>query len=607
MQLLSVPEPGTPDTRSAGRYLWWLARAQWRTLTLGMALGIVWMCSIALLPYAVGQGINAVTAHDTAALVRWSAILLGLGAMSAAAGTLRHLMAVKNWLVAAFRSAGQVHEHNLATGPAVTRAMPSGDVVAAFTNDVMRIGGLYDVSARFAGAIVGYVVVAGILLRASLEIGLLVLVGGPVLLGSLALIVRPLQRRQAAQREEAGQLTTLGADTVAGLRVLRGIGGEEAFLHRYEAQSATVRRVGWRVAGLQAALDSSQVLLPGIFVVLVTWTGARAVVAGDLTAGQLVSFYGYAAFLTMPFYTVIEFVDRAVRALIGARKVLAILRVQPDHADAAAAGSGAAAGSPGSDGSAASVSTSDGRRAPEAVGDLPLQGDLVDPRSGVVARAGLLTAVVSAVPEASARIVDRIGRILPDPELVEATPTVGSVPVTARPLDSVRRSVVVSESDPRLFTGNMREELLSASPTRPGETDDADILAALHTASALDVLDAVPDGLDGWVEERGRTFSGGQRQRLALARALLADPPALALIEPTSAVDAHTEARVAERLADHRRGRTTLVATASPLVLDRADEVVFVQDGVAVDRGPHVELLRRSTAYRDVVIRGEVD
>ena len=99
------------------------------------------------------------------------------------------------------------------------------------------------------------------------------------MLASLSLIVRPLQRRQALQREEAGRLTTLGADTVAGLRVLRGIGGEQTFLRRYEEQSASgCASAACQVAGIQAALDSAQVLLPGIFVVLVTWLGARQAV-----------------------------------------------------------------------------------------------------------------------------------------------------------------------------------------------------------------------------------------------------------------------------------------------------------------------------------------
>ena len=86
-----------------------------------------------------------------------------------------------------------------------------------------------------------------------------------------------------------------------------------------------------------------------------------------------------------------------------------------------------------------------------------------------------------------------------------------------------------------------------------------------------------PDGLDSEVAERGRTFSGGQRQRLVLARALLADPEVLVLVEPTRAVDAHTEARIAARLRAHRAGRTTVVTTTSPLMLDAADEVAFLR------------------------------
>ncbi len=121
-------------------------------------------------------------------------------------------------------------------------------------------------------------------------------------------------------------------------------------------------------------------------------------------------------------------------------------------------------------------------------------------------------------------------------------------------------------------------------------------MAAMRTASAEDVLVALPDGLDSEVEEKGRSFSGGQRQRLVLVRALLADPAVLVLVEPTSAVDAHTEARIADRLRDHRAGRTTVVVTSSPLLLDRVDEVVFVAAGRVVATGKHRDLLLRRPA-----------
>ncbi|MEO6084919.1 MAG: ATP-binding cassette domain-containing protein, partial [Umezawaea sp.] len=114
--------------------------------------------------------------------------------------------------------------------------------------------------------------------------------------------------------------------------------------------------------------------------------------------------------------------------------------------------------------------------------------------------------------------------------------------------------------------------------------------------------DAVPDGLESVVEEQGRTLSGGQRQRLRLVRALLADPDVLLLVEPTSAVDAHTEALIAARVHESRRGRTTVVTSTSPLLLDQADEVAFVVDGKVVATGTHPELLEHP-GYHALVFR----
>jgi ABC-type multidrug transport system fused ATPase/permease subunit len=157
----------------------------------------------------------------------------------------------------------------------------------------------------------------------------------------------------------------------------------------------------------------------------------------------------------------------------------------------------------------------------------------------------------------------------------------------------------VSDTGSTLFSGRL-EEQVDVRGTGPEA-----VRAALHTASSEDVLEAMPEGMDTLVTERGRSFSGGQRQRLVLARALAADPEVLVLVEPTSAVDAHTEARIAERLQRHRAGRTTVVTTSSPLLLDRVDNVAFLRDGVVVAWGPHRELLASVPEYRSVVTREE--
>ena len=566
---LPYSDPGTPDLSGPVRFLLWVGRRQKGTLVVGVVWGILWMVAQALVPVAVGRGIDhGVVAHDGRALLTWAGAVTLLAVIQSLSGLMRHRTAVSNWLQASFRVAQLLGHHAADVGEALPRRIPTGEVVSTVTNDAMRLGGAFDITARLSGAVVSYAVVAVVLLRTSVPLGLLVLVGVPVLTGVVGLLVKPLQRRQAAQREEAGRLTTLGADTVAGLRVLRGIGGEQTFADRYRGRSQAVRVSGVRVAGVQAALDAAQVLLPGVFVVLVTWLGARLAVRGTISVGDLVTFYGLSAFLVTPLRTATEAVEKMTRAYIGARKIIAVLRVSPQVLD-----------------------RTGGARAELDVAPLH------DPLSGLTVTPGRLTAVVSAHPEETAALADRLGRFA---EVPSAPVQLGSERIDLLPLAAVRRHVVVSESEPRLFTGPLRHQLLA--PSRAG---DAELARALDTAVAHDVLDALPDGVDSHVEERGRSFSGGQRQRLSLARALLTDAPVLVLVEPTSAVDAHTEARIAQRLREHRSGRTTVVMTASPLLLDHAEHVVFLQDGAVVAEGTHRELLGAVPAYAHTVTRGD--
>src|SRR5262245_23529956 len=570
MRQLPVSDPGTPDTRGPVRLLVWVGRHQVRTILIAVVFGITWMVAQALMPYTIGRAIqDGIVGDDASALAEWALLLLVLGMVQGAAGVLRHRYSVQNWLEAAFLLAQVVSHHVSRTGPAVRTEHSTGEVVATVSNDALRAGGAFDIMARGAGAIVSYAVVAAILLSTSVVLGLVVLVGVPILVVTLGLVIRPLQERQRLQREEVGHLTALGADTAAGLRVLRGIGGEQAFYSRYRERSQRVRRAGVLVATPQSTLDAAQVLLPGLFVVIVTWIGARFVLSGTIDAGDLVAFYGYAAFLVIPLRTAAEAVDKITRALVGARRMLAVLAVE-------------------------SAVTEPAAPLPEPEPGVLLTDDV----SGVVVEPGVLTCVVSSVPDEAAAVAERLGRLS-----AERGVRLGDRRLEDLSLAAVRRRIVVSGQDALLFAGDLRGQL---DPWGHAGSD-AGLHAALAVANAGDVLDALPEGLDAEVDERGRSFSGGQRQRLVLARALVADPEILVLVEPTSAVDAHTEARIARDLRASRDGRTTVIVTSSPLVLDRADKVVLLDGGVVVSEGTHRELLRSSELYRDTVTRGEAE
>jgi ABC-type multidrug transport system fused ATPase/permease subunit len=567
MRELPLGHPGTPNLRSPARFLLWVARGQLGTLAIGMLYGVVWMGTLAVVPALVGRAIDqGVAEGDRAALVRGSALVMAAGLVTAVAGILRHRAAVVNWRTASYRVQQLLVRQAVRLGGSLPRRVPTGEVAAVGSHDAERIGSAMEVAgSRLAGALVSFGVVAALLLRTSTTLGLLVVAGVPLLSAGVGPLLRPLHRRRSRHRELVGQLTTVGADTVSGLRVLRGIGGEAVFSRRYAAASQEVRAAGLAAARVQSLLDAAEVALPGIFVVAVTWLGARLAVAGQVSVGELIAFYGYAAFLVLPVRTVTEAADKFTRALVGARRAVQVLALQPELV------SGSSAQEP------------------------PSGAALVDGQSGLVVEAGQLTAVVAGVSEEAAAIADRLGRFADGDEV-----RLGGVALRDLPLEVVRRRVLVSEHDPRLFTGRLGDEL---DPT--GAAPPERVLAALDIASAGDVLEALPDGLDSEVAERGRSFSGGQRQRLVLARALVADPEVLVLVEPTSAVDAHTEARIADGLAAARRGRATVVCTTSPLLLDRADKVALVAGGRVVAEGTHRDLLDTEPRYRAVVTRGE--
>ncbi|GAA4436874.1 ABC transporter ATP-binding protein [Phytohabitans houttuyneae] len=538
----------------------------------GIAWGIVWMVSQALMPAVIGKAVDAGLAdRDRGALLAWGTVLLGLGLLQAVTGIIRHRLALFNWLSGAYRTIQLTVVQANRLGAALPKRLATGEVVSIGTADISHIGNALDVTARGAGSVAAIITIAAILFNVSVPLGLVVIVGVPLLMVLVGGLIRPLHRRQQAYRDQQGKLTTRAGDIVTGLRVLRGVGGEATFAARYRAESQSLRSAGVRVARVESVLEAAQVFVPGAFVVLVVWLGARFALRGEITPGQLVSFYGYASFLIAPLRTITETIDKITRGHVAARRVVAMLSLRRDLAEPA---------SP--------VRPPDG------------EGDLVDVASGVVVRPGRLTAIAANNPEDSATIADRLGRYL------DGDVTLSGVPLRDLSLAAVRERIFVADNDGRLFSGPLRAELLGPSEG-PGEAGARDqrIAAALAAASATDIVDALPDGLDTVVAERGREFSGGQQQRLRLVRALLVDPQVLVLVEPTSAVDAHTEARIAARLGAARAGRTTVVCTTSPLVLDRADHVVFVEDGKVVAEGGHRELLETEPRYAAVVTRGE--
>ncbi|MFJ6580939.1 ABC transporter transmembrane domain-containing protein [Streptomyces sp. NPDC091368] len=580
MQIRDLPyaDPGVPDVRSGPRFLLWLGRRQLAGQVKSLLWGLLHHLGIAGLPLGVGLAVQAVVDRDGGRLALAGALLLGLGSAIAAGDVMLHRTAVTNWITAAARVQQLLARKTAELGSVLTRRVAAGEVVAVSTGDVERIGWFVEALSRFAAAAVTLLVVCVGLVVYQPALGIVVAAGIPV----LALAVLPLlpraTRRADVQREKAGRATELASDTVAGLRVLRGIGGEELFLGRYRAASQEVRRAAVHSARMWALISAIQVVLPGLLLIAVVAYGTKLALDGRIEVGELVTVYSAVA-LTHHALRNFEEIAQAYSfsrpSAQRAARVLALARATvpaPDAPERTEPGAG---------------------------------GDLYDPLTGLSAPAGVLTAVVCGDPDAAGRLADRLGGHPAEPEAGHVSVLLGGVPLDELPLAGARTAVLVQDKEPVLLSGTLRE-LLDVPASGAVRAEEA--LAAARCDDVLDALAQASVGTGGdpmrtRITERGRSLSGGQRQRLALARSLVADPEVLVLDEPTSAVDAHTEAAVAAGLAELRRGRTTVVLASSPLLLDRADRVVLVDGGRAVAVGTHRELLAGEPRYRAVVTR----
>ncbi|MEU6513884.1 ABC transporter ATP-binding protein [Streptomyces sp. NPDC046978] len=571
IQDLPYPDPGVPDARSGPRFLWWLGRSQLGGQLKSLAWGLLHFLSVCGLPFCVGFAVQAVVERSGTRLAQTGGLLLLCGLGIALGDAMLHRTAVTNWITAAARVQQLLARRTALLGSALTRRVAAGEVVAVSTGDVEKIGWFVEAVSRFSAAALTVVAVCVGLLVYQPALGVIVAVGVPV----LALAVLPLlpraTRRADTQREKAGRATELASDTVAGLRVLRGIGGEELFLDRYRRASQEVRTAAVRSARMWSVISALQVLMPGLLMIAVVWRGVQLAHEGRIAVGELVTVYSAVMLLTYPLQHFQEIAMAYSFSRPSARRAARVLSLER---------------------------ATDSRGSREAT--VPT-GDLYDPTTGLLVPTGLFTAVVCGDPDAAGVLAERLGG---HPAEEGTSVLLGGIPLDELPLHSARTAVLVQDKDPVLLSGSLRELLdVPASGAVGAE-------AALAAAQCGDVLDALTQGspaaddpMDARITERGRSLSGGQRQRLALARSLITDPQVLVLDEPTSAVDSHTEARIAEGLRTLRANRTTVVFTSSPLVLDRADRVVLVHEGRVAAVGPHRELVQDDPRYRAVVTR----
>ncbi|MBX6388449.1 MAG: ABC transporter ATP-binding protein [Frankia sp.] len=588
----TVPPPATPAPGGpTGQQLLSGAIAGQRGRLVGASLlGISYQGGEAAVPIIIGVVIDrAVATGSGSALLGWLAVL----AATFVVLSLSYRFAARLGEAASEHAAHEVRlaltARVLAPAGGATDGRLPGELVSIATSDARRVGAVNRVVPTAAAALAGLVVTSVALFQMSTTLGVTVLLAMlPLIIGGQLLGI-PLERRAAAEQERAARASGVAADLVAGLRVLKGLRAEPAAVARYrrtsqDALGATVRAAtakGWNFGGLLG--------LTGVYITIVALVAARLAMSGQISVGELVAAVGLAQFQLAPLSILAWSNGELALARASAARVAEVLAAPP-----AVPVPVQPAGQP------ADVAAPDGT-GPD--GALALRGVSHGPLAGLdlAVAAGEVVGVVTADPAAASALLALLGR--------EVDPSAGEVLLDGadlRTLDpaAVRAKILVAAHDADLFAGTVEENVLAACPLPADDAAGrAAVLARVLAASAADeVCAALPAGAATQVSEHGRALSGGQRQRVALARALAADPPVLVLHDPTTAVDAVTELRVAAGLRSLRAGRTTLLVTTSPALLAVADRVVLLADGTVAAEATHTELARDRADYRTAVL-----
>ncbi|MGW3290151.1 ABC transporter ATP-binding protein [Streptomyces sp. NPDC001002] len=566
---------------------------QRRRLGLACGLGAFHQVGEALVPVLIGVVVDqAVARQDGGLLALWL-------------GVLAVVYVVLSWSFRLGAGIGErvaqetAHELRIALlrrvldprGGAETDRLP-GELANVATEDAKRVGAVSMAVMSGVWATVGITVSAVALLVMSVPLGLIVLLGAPALLWCGHLLSKPLERRSETEQEKAAHASGVAADLVAGLRVLKGIGAQEAAVARYRRTSRASLVATLRAARAESWQTGLVLALTGGFIALIALVGGRLALDGSLTLGQLVSAVGLALFLLGPLQVFAWVNTELAQGRASAARIAAVFTAEP-----AVVGGDAPLPSP-------------------LRGALRLRGVRLDGLDGLDLDlpAGQLTGIAVTDPADARALLRCLGR--------EADPEAGRVELDGVALsglapEELRRAVLVAAHDAALFEGTLGANIAlsattsgiapatdadSASTTSPDPALDAETLRAMAASRADEVARSLPYGEATDIGEGGRSLSGGQRQRVLLARALRAGRPTLVVHDPTTAVDAVTEARIAEGIRDFRQGRTTVLVTNSPTLLAVTDGVILLDRGRVGAQGTHAELVRSDDIYRTAVL-----
>jgi ATP-binding cassette subfamily B protein len=554
-----------------------------RGVIVSFVLAAVAMGVSVLIPFLVGKTVDEIRSGRTN-LWPLAGAIVGAGLIQLVFSVARRLVAGRVSLGVEFDLRNQIYRHLQSLELGYFDQQSTGQLMSRSTVDLQSVRFFLGYGLIFIlQSLVTIGVAAVIMFIVNPGLALLALAPSPLIFW--VAFVYGKKNRPAAQevQQRIAELTTEVDESIGGIRLVKAFAREERQLARVRRAAARVFDQSMVSTRLRAFYTPFIGFLPQIGLALVLLVGGRQAIHGQITVGEFVAFIGYVTRLTSPVRMLGMALGMSQRAVASGARVFEVLDRRPRM-----------------------TSPPDARPLPEGGGRVVIEGVRFAYEDGAPpvldgvdldVAAGRTVAIVGATGSGKTTLVMLLPRLY-DPQ--EGSVTIDGIDLREVDLESLRAQVGFVSDDPFLFSDTVRNNIAYA---RPGASQE-EIEDAARRADIHDFIADLPDGYDTLVGERGLTVSGGQRQRLAIARALVADPRILILDDATSSVDASTEAQIKAALRELMHGRTTFIIGHRLSTISLADEIVVLENGRVTARGTHDELVEESPLYREIAEGG---
>ena len=580
-----MPIPSTPP--STFRRLLGFAAAHRRLLVWSIVLALAAQAFALAIPSLTGRAIDeAIRPRDRSNLWLWVWLIVASGATSGGLMVARRLIAGRLSLNVEFDLRQSLYTHLQGMSFGFYDRHQTGQLLSRATSDVSAVRMFLGYGLVFItqyGA--SLVAASALLVITSWQLALITF----VLLPPIAIVATRYSRRSHPVLRDIQQriadVTTQAEESIVGVRVVKAFAQEDAEAARFAERTERVFERELDSARIQARYSPLLDLLPQLAFAVIILAGGLLVIDGHLSLGGFITYNLYLALLIWPLRMIGMWIGQYQRAVASGERIFQVLDEHSDITD------------------------------PPAPIDLPAGGGELR-FEGVTfgydaARPVLRDLDLAVAPGTTIALIGRTGSgkttlasLIPrfyDPQAGRVV--LDGADVRDLRLADLRGAIATVAEDTFLFSTTIAANIAYG---KPGATRK-DVVEAARKAQAHEFIEALPNGYDTVVGERGLTLSGGQRQRLSIARALLVDPRVLILDDATASVDATTEARIRRALETVMEGRTTIIVAHRLSTIALADEIVVLEDGHVSARGRHDELVDTNAVYAEIWRHGLVE